>query len=97
MTGKVAVVKPQVGCSALGVTQIIIGEESPLQGPVLLQEFVPSVSSGELSLIFIEGKFSHCVRKMPKAGEWRTNWKFGGRSQAERYPPKAALVRLSSL
>ena len=97
MTGKVAVVKPQVGCSARGVTQIIIGEESPLQGPVLLQEFVPSVSSGELSLIFIEGKFSHCVRKMPKAGEWRTNWKFGGRSQAERYPPKAALVRLSSL
>ena len=92
MTGQVAVVKPQVGCSALGVSQIIIGEESPIDGAVLLQEFVPGVSQGELSLIFFDGKFSHCVRKMPKAGEWRTNWRFGGRSQAEHHPPKAALV-----
>jgi hypothetical protein len=92
MTGRVAVVKPQVGCSALGVTKIIIGEESPVLGPVLLQEFIPSVSEGELSLIFFDGKFSHCVRKMPKSGEWRTNWRFGGRVQAERNPPRAALV-----
>jgi hypothetical protein len=92
MTGQIAVVKPQVGCSALGVCQIIIGEESPVLGPVLLQEFIPGVSEGELSLVFFDGRFSHCVRKMPKAGEWRTNWKFGGRSQAERHPPAAALV-----
>jgi glutathione synthase/RimK-type ligase-like ATP-grasp enzyme len=92
MTGQMAVVKPQVGCSALGVCKIIIGEESPVLGPVLLQEFIPDVSKGELSLIFFDGRFSHCVRKMPKAGEWRTNWKFGGRSQAERHPPTAALV-----
>lgn len=95
LSGQVAVVKPQVGCSALGVSQIIIGEESPILGPVLLQEFLPSVSKGELSLIYFDGVFSHCVRKMPKAGEWRTNWKFGGRSQAERQPPKAALVRIA--
>jgi hypothetical protein len=97
MSGQVAVIKPQVGCSALGVSQIIIGEESPIFGPVLLQEFIPSVSKGELSLIYFDGRFSHCVRKMPKAGEWRTNWKFGGRSQAERYPPKTALVLDDSL
>ncbi len=97
MTGQIAVVKPQVGCSALGVCQIIIGEESPVSGPVLLQEFIPSVSMGELSLIFFDGRFSHCVRKMPKAGEWRTNWKFGGRSHAERHPPSAALVPFPSI
>jgi hypothetical protein len=96
MTGQVAVVKPQVGCSALGVTKIIVGEESPVLGPVLLQEFIPSVSEGELSLIFFDGKFSHCVRKMPKACEWRTNWRFGGRVQTERSPPRAALVLSSN-
>ncbi len=97
MIGQIAVVKPQVGCSALGVSQIIIGEECPVAGPVLLQEFVPCVSKGELSLIYFDGKFSHCVRKMPKAGEWRTNWKFGGRAHAERQPPAAALVRVTIL
>jgi hypothetical protein len=94
MTGQIAVIKPQIGCSAVGVNKFIIGEESILLGPVLLQEFVPSISHGELSLIFFDGVFSHCVRKMPKAGDWRTNWRFGGRSQAERNPPRAALVML---
>lgn len=53
---------------------------------VLLQEFLPQVrSSGEVSLLFFGGEFSHAVRKTARAGEFRVQEAHGG----ARTPMKA--------
>lgn len=51
----------------------------------MIQEFIPEITSGELSFIFFGGQFSHCIRKMPMAGDFRTQGDFG--ATRERYEP----------
>jgi glutathione synthase/RimK-type ligase-like ATP-grasp enzyme len=51
----------------------------------LIQEFVPEITSGELSFVFFGGQFSHCIRKTPKTGDFRTQGELGA-TQA-RYEP----------
>ncbi len=51
-------------------------------GDVLVQEFLPEIqTSGEISLIFIDGQFSHAVRKTAKEGEFRVHVEYGGRRE----------------
>ena len=46
---------------------------------ILVQPFLPEIqSSGELSLLFFDGVFSHAVCKRPKAGDYRVQFQFGG-------------------
>lgn len=46
---------------------------------VLVQRFLPSiVRTGEVSLIFFGGNFSHAVRKVPLAGDYRVQDIYGG-------------------
>lgn len=46
---------------------------------VLLQPFLPSVQTrGEISLIYLDGGFSHAVIKRPKGGDWRAQDEHGG-------------------
>jgi hypothetical protein len=46
---------------------------------MLLQEFRPEiVSSGESSLVFVEGRFSHAAKKTAKPGEFRVQDDHGG-------------------
>ncbi|MGZ5968429.1 MAG: ATP-grasp domain-containing protein [Polyangiales bacterium] len=46
---------------------------------VLVQPFLPEIqSSGELSLLFFDGVFSHAVCKRPKEGDYRVQFQFGG-------------------
>lgn len=46
---------------------------------VLVQRYIGSVESrGELSLIFLEGRFSHAVRKRAAAGDFRVLEEWGG-------------------
>lgn len=81
------VVKPSVGCD--GVNIEIFDSFNPHalahartllrrgQDCVLLQPFLPSITSmGELSLIYIQGKFSHAVRKYPGKGDFRVQERF---------------------
>ena len=51
----------------------------------MIQEFIPEITSGELSFVFFGGQFSHCIRKTPKTGDFRTQGDFGARR--ERYEP----------
>ena len=45
----------------------------------LFQAFVPEVETqGEVSLVFIDGVFSHAVRKRPAQGDFRVQIDFGG-------------------
>ncbi|MGH7344241.1 MAG: ATP-grasp domain-containing protein, partial [Candidatus Rokuibacteriota bacterium] len=49
---------------------------------LLVQEFVPEVAAGEIAGVFFAGVFSHGLRRVPAAGEFRVNSQYGGRMEA---------------
>lgn len=61
-----------------------------VDGPWLLQPFVEEIAAGELSFVFFDGIFSHAVKKLPKAGDWRVQHEHGG--QAEAFTPTALEI-----
>jgi glutathione synthase/RimK-type ligase-like ATP-grasp enzyme len=83
-----AVAKPAVGVGAIGALKA--DRRSPeFEGhvkalltdgkDVLVQPFVESVAhEGEVSLVFFGGQFSHAIRKLPAAGEYRVQDHHGG-------------------
>jgi glutathione synthase/RimK-type ligase-like ATP-grasp enzyme len=91
-----AVVKPLTGASGYSVELVaregVAGAVSRLaadtRAGVLVQEFLPEIADGELSLIYFDGIFSHAVRKRPPQGEFRVNSRFGATRSAEM-PPRA--------
>lgn len=53
--------------------------EALADGDVLLQDFVPAVATaGELSLVFLDRRYSHAVRKRPRPGDFRVQTDHGG-------------------
>jgi len=86
-----AVIKPAVGASGVGVARVARGQEvaavSRLRDVsasprILVQEFVAEVADGELAGVFFGGTFSHGLRRVPVAGDFRVNSQFGGRMEA---------------
>lgn len=81
-----AVLKPRISATAHGTHLVTSGstlapeERAVLQRTgALLQAFVPEIqSAGETSLVFIDGGFSHAVRKQPARGDFRVQHEFGG-------------------
>ncbi len=48
-------------------------------GDALVQPFLTEIPEhGETSLVFFDGEFSHAVRKIPTAGDWRVQDEYGG-------------------
>jgi len=83
-----AVVKPAVSASAhgtwrtsgetAGVDQRRLDEQLRA-GDVMVQPFMREVpDTGEWSIVFLGGRFSHAVLKRPGAGDYRVQWEFGG-------------------
>lgn len=61
---------------------------------LLVQKFMPEIQQvGEVSLIFFGGVFSHAVKKMPQAGDFRVQVQFGG--QYARFTPKLSTLKMS--
>lgn len=88
-----AVVKPATGASGHSVELLAreaIAETVPrlATGEVLVQEFLPEIAHGELSLVYFDGVFSHAIRKRPPKGEFRVNSRFGATREREE-PPHA--------
>lgn len=81
-----AVRKPVHGQSGYGVELLSLDEawSAPsYNGPALLQPFQADISElGETLLVYLEGKFSHAIRRELPAGEWRSNARFGARRVA---------------
>jgi glutathione synthase/RimK-type ligase-like ATP-grasp enzyme len=81
-----AVLKPRVSATAYGTHVVsrdhgIGAADWPAleRAGCLLQLFVPEIQSrGEISLVFLDGGFSHAVRKRPLAGDFRVQADFGG-------------------
>jgi glutathione synthase/RimK-type ligase-like ATP-grasp enzyme len=54
----------------------------------MIQPFLPAIGEeGELSLFYFDRRFSHAVRKRPRAGDFRVQEQFGG--EAEPCAPEA--------
>lgn len=91
-----AVIKPLVGASGFGVERVTRGteraalERATARKPttrVLVQEFLPAIAEGELAGVFFNGAFSHGLRRVPAAGEFRINAQYGGRMEAAAFAP----------
>jgi glutathione synthase/RimK-type ligase-like ATP-grasp enzyme len=87
-----AVVKPATGASGYSVellTREAVAEAVPrlTAGDVLVQEFLPEIAEGELSLVYFDGIFSHAIRKRPPGGEFRVNSRYGATRSAETPSP----------
>ncbi len=56
---------------------------------LMLQPFLPAVlARGEWSAVFVDGRITHCVRKIPVPGDYRVQDDFGAKD--EPYAPSAA-------
>lgn len=78
------VVKRQLGAGALD--QVLITPNTFLRldwsysHSAMLQPFIESIAEeGELSFVFIDGAFSHAIRKQPAKGDYRIQSLYGGR------------------
>jgi len=90
-----AVVKPASGASGHSVELLqratLAGQvaglaEEARQAGVVVQEFLPEIAEGELSLIYFDGVFSHAIRKRPPPGEFRSNSRYKPTRTAETPP-----------
>lgn len=91
------VVKPLVSASAYGTFRLTPADPVPeeVRGwRMLVQPWLEAiVDSGEWSLIFFDGAFSHAVAKVPTSGEFRVQPEFGGIIQ--RCDPPEGSVALA--
>ena len=89
-----AVVKPVISAAANRTVRIAhstVAEshahvaESLQLGDLMVQPFMAEIQKqGEWSLIFIDGEFSHSVRKIPMSGDFRVQAHLGGETVTER-------------
>jgi glutathione synthase/RimK-type ligase-like ATP-grasp enzyme len=83
------VIKPAISVGAFGTIRAGAGDPAAFDhlteltavGDALVQPFEPSVTNGEMSLIYFGGEFSHAVRKVPAAGDYRVQVFYGGENQ----------------
>jgi glutathione synthase/RimK-type ligase-like ATP-grasp enzyme len=89
------VLKPAISLDGHGVHRATIGAASMETalvaladaGPLIAQPFMPRIiRTGELSLAFIRGAFSHAVRKRAAPGEFRVQERLGGTVEAATAP-----------
>jgi glutathione synthase/RimK-type ligase-like ATP-grasp enzyme len=74
-----------------------VAERLTDHGDVVVQPFVPAIVDGERSLVFLGGRFSHAVRKVPRVGDYRSQRHLGG-SEVDHDPDSAELqVALSAM
>lgn len=89
-----AVVKPVVSAGAFGLSRVRRDEVGALEaaaaalgGEGLVQPLISEIAtSGETSLVYVDGVFSHAVVKHPKAGDIRIQIQHGGSTQAAVAP-----------
>jgi glutathione synthase/RimK-type ligase-like ATP-grasp enzyme len=86
-----AVVKPAVSASAFGTWRTSLAsaaadqarfDDEVMQRSLLVQAFADEVvTSGEWSIVFFDGEYSHAVLKKPAPGDFRVQEELGGRGE----------------
>ncbi len=75
------VAKPQVSSTAWQTIRWEPGKslEGGPEGPAMIQPYLPAIEqSGEVSLIFFGGRFSHAISKRPQPGDFRVQPEYDG-------------------
>lgn len=90
-----AVLKPAIGQSGNGVTLLDLADKEEWSalwpGTLVLQPFLPEIAeTGETTMTFIGGVFSHATLRRPAAGDWRANSQYG--VSLERVEPDEAII-----
>lgn len=95
------VVKRQIGAGAEG--QLLFARDDlPATGwryghKAMLQPFLPAIATdGELSLVFVGGTFSHALRKVATAGDYRIQSLYGG-SEQDYEPAPAEIAQAEAI
>lgn len=97
------VVKPEIGGAGAWTHRVGPGEAAAVtracapraaQVGFLVQPFLPAIAAGELSLVFLDGAYSHAVRKVAKAGDFRIHEEHGG--QVLPAAPNAETIALAA-
>lgn len=86
--GREVVVKPTVSATSWHTVRGIVGSATfseavaglPSNLDYLVQPYMPEIVSGEISVLFFGGEYSHAVRKEPAANDYRVQNDFGGTS-----------------
>jgi len=98
-----AVLKPRIAATAYG-TFLLAEERLPDENDLaparasgaLIQEFIPEItSSGEVSMVYAGGQFSHAVAKRAATDDFRVQKDFGG--VVEAVTPSATLLAFGDL
>ncbi|HKH65442.1 MAG TPA: hypothetical protein VKA35_08265 [Solirubrobacterales bacterium] len=107
-----AVIKPVVDLGAKNLRRVRAGEAGAQEAlttvltrhDAMVQPFLPSLEEqGETSLIYIDGNFTHAVRKRPAEGDFRVQSIWGGTVEAttpngtQREVAEQALTQLGDL
>jgi glutathione synthase/RimK-type ligase-like ATP-grasp enzyme len=66
-------------------------------GDVIVQPFASGVANGEVSLVYFDGRFSHSVRKVPAAGDYRVQALHGGSEHPHQPTPEEFEVAAAAL
>lgn len=95
------VVKPLVSASAAGTHRIDRNAAMPEDAAgkrMLVQPFQPEIlKSGEMSLVYFGGTYSHAAIKTPKDGDYRVQPEFGGGEVQVDAPEAARKVAEAAL
>lgn len=95
------VIKPPVSAAAWGTFRLGPGEPVPAEvhgRRMLVQPWLRAVvDEGEYSLIFFGGRYSHCVAKLPKRGDFRVQPDHGGTTAPAELPDGALTVAEAAL
>jgi glutathione synthase/RimK-type ligase-like ATP-grasp enzyme len=106
LRGGELVIKPAVSVGAIGALRAEAGAPEALKhlaelaadGDVLVQPLEPAVlTEGEISLIYFGDHFSHAIRKIPAAGDYRVQERHGGRVVAHTPTPRQLEVAAAAL
>ena len=87
------VVKRRVGAGAVGQFSFTRGDPAlsgwQMGAAAMIQPFLPAIQQeGELSLIFVGGRFSHALWKRAAAGDYRIQSLYGGTEHAVQPEPR---------
>lgn len=80
-----AVIKPAIGLDGYGVSRVDLEVESDQrEGAWLLQPFVKEAATdGEVSVVVINGRPTHAVRRVPPRDDFRAQERLGGTVEAQ--------------
>ncbi|HEX8214066.1 MAG TPA: hypothetical protein VF582_01180 [Allosphingosinicella sp.] len=94
------VAKPQVSAGAFRTIRSSPGQpyhDGP-EGAAMIQPYLPAIeTTGEVSLIYFAGKFSHAIGKVPQPGDFRVQPEYDGIISAYRPTPEEFAAAEASL